>query len=56
MIEEAAKPEFWESVFTEKKEIWGFEPSVSTLLAKDFFLENSVKNVLIPGFGYGRNA
>ncbi len=56
MNEGAAKSEFWESVFAEKKDIWGFEPTASTLLARDFFLENAVKNVLIPGFGYGRNA
>lgn len=49
-------PEFWESVFVEKREMWGFEPAPSALLAKDFFVENSVKNVLIPGIGYGRNA
>jgi len=56
MNEDIAKPEFWESVFAEKKDIWGFEPSASTLLVRDLFLENAVKNILIPGFGYGRNA
>lgn len=34
----------------------GFEPSQSTVLTSDFFVENNVKNVLIPGIGYGRNA
>ncbi|TQR46352.1 class I SAM-dependent methyltransferase [Paenibacillus popilliae] len=28
----------------------------SAFMAKDFFLEKKVKDVLIPGFGYGRNA
>lgn len=50
------KPEFWESSFIEKQEMWGFEPAKSAVLTKDFFVEHSVKNILIPGFGYGRNA
>lgn len=50
------KPEFWEAAFIEKQEMWGFEPSASAVMTKDFFVQNSVKNVLIPGFGYGRNA
>jgi SAM-dependent methyltransferase len=56
MINEADKPEFWESSFIEKQEMWGFEPSKSAVLTKDFFVREAVKNILIPGFGYGRNA
>ncbi|TPG39938.1 class I SAM-dependent methyltransferase [Flavobacterium pectinovorum] len=48
--------EFWEDNFVEKQEMWGLEPSKSALLAKDFFVENSIKNILIPGIGYGRNS
>ena len=48
--------EFWEKNFVEKQEMWGFEPSRSAVLTKDFFLERSVKDILIPGIGYGRNA
>jgi SAM-dependent methyltransferase len=48
--------EFWETNFIEKQEMWGFEPAHSALLTKDFFVGESVKNVLIPGIGYGRNA
>lgn len=48
--------EFWEDNFLEKQEMWGLEPSKSAVLAKDFFVENSVQNILIPGIGYGRNA
>lgn len=48
--------EFWETNFIEKQEMWGFEPSHSALLTKDFFEDRGVKNVLIPGIGYGRNA
>ena len=50
------KPEFWEKSFTEKQEMWGFEPSKSAVLTKDFFLRHAVKNMLVPGIGYGRNA
>ncbi|GBG58451.1 methyltransferase [Sporomusaceae bacterium FL31] len=48
--------EFWESSFIEKQTMWGFEPSDSAILTKDFFLEKNVKDLLIPGIGYGRNA
>ena len=48
--------EFWESSFIEKQMMWGFEPSDSAILTKDFFLEKKVKDILIPGIGYGRNA
>lgn len=48
--------EFWEANFIEKQEMWGFEPSRSAVLTKDFFVEKSIKNMLIPGIGYGRNA
>lgn len=48
--------EFWEEAFKEKQEMWGFEPSASTVLANDLFIEQEVKNILIPGIGYGRNA
>jgi SAM-dependent methyltransferase len=48
--------EFWESSFIEKQTMWGFEPSDSAILTKDFFLEKEVKDILIPGIGYGRNA
>lgn len=48
--------EFWESSFIENQMMWGFEPSDSSILTKDFFLEKKAKDILIPGFGYGRNA
>lgn len=48
--------EFWEEAFKNKQEMWGLEPSKSTVLAKDLFVANGVKTVLIPGIGYGRNA
>lgn len=48
--------EFWEEAFKDKQEMWGLEPAKSTVLTKDFFVERKVKNVLIPGIAYGRNA
>ncbi len=48
--------EIWEESFVENQMIWGFEPADSAISAKDFFLEKEVKDILIPGIGYGRNA
>jgi SAM-dependent methyltransferase len=48
--------EFWEMNFIEKQEMWGFDPSNSAVLTKDFFVQKGMKNILIPGVGYGRNA
>lgn len=48
--------EFWEEAFKDKQEMWGLEPAKSTVLTKEIFLEHKVKNILIPGIGYGRNA
>ncbi len=48
--------EFWEEAFKEKQEMWGLSPAKSAVITKDFFVEQKVKNVLIPGIGYGRNA
>jgi SAM-dependent methyltransferase len=56
MINENEQPGFWENTFIEKQEMWGFEPSNSAVLTKNFFVEKSVKSILIPGIGYGRNA
>ncbi|QGQ97647.1 class I SAM-dependent methyltransferase [Paenibacillus psychroresistens] len=48
--------EFWEASFIEKQTMWGFEPTDSAIVTKDFFLERDVKDILVPGIGYGRNA
>lgn len=48
--------EFWEEAFKNKQEMWGLKPAKSTVLTKDFFVEHKIRNVLIPGIGYGRNA
>ena len=56
MIGSKNNPEFWERNFKEKQAMWGFEPANSTKLALELFKNNDLKNILIPGFGYGRNA
>lgn len=49
-------PEFWEKSFVEHQTMWGFEPTESAIIANSFFVEKGIKNILIPGIGYGRNA
>jgi SAM-dependent methyltransferase len=48
--------EYWESRFKEEGAMWKFEPSDSAIIAMDLFKSNKIENILIPGFGYGRNA
>ena len=48
--------EFWESSFKDKETMWGFEPADSALAALHLFKERGLNKILIPGFGYGRNA
>ena len=47
---------FWDQIFEKEKTNWGFTPADSAILTKDFFLIKKIKNILIPGIGYGRNA
>lgn len=47
--------EVWDETFKDKQTMWGLEPSDSAMLASDFFCEKGLKDILIPGFGYGRN-
>jgi SAM-dependent methyltransferase len=48
--------EFWESSFKEKQTMWGFEPADAAVSTMAFFREKGLHKILIPGFGYGRNA
>jgi SAM-dependent methyltransferase len=48
--------DFWDKIFEKEKTNWGFTPSDSAILTKDFFLQEKIRNILIPGIGYGRNA
>lgn len=45
---------FWDSLF-EDGAIWTFEPSDSSVIASEYFYNNNITNILIPGVGYGRN-
>ena len=48
--------EFWEESFIEKQTMWGFEPTESAIVANELFKEKKLQKILVPGFGYGRNA
>ena len=48
--------EFWESSFKEKQTMWGLDPAESAVKAFDLFEANGIKKIMVPGFGYGRNA
>ena len=48
--------DFWEKKFREVRTAWGHEPVDSAIFAKNVFLEQNIKNILIPGIGFGRNA
>lgn len=47
---------FWQNAFTQNQLMWGSEPTASARYASDSFAKQGVKEVLIPGIGYGRNA
>ena len=49
-------PEFWESSFKDKQAMWGFDPADSAIATADLFRKRGLTKILIPGFGYGRNA
>lgn len=48
--------DFWQTAFSQNQLIWGPDPTVSAQFASDYFAKKGVKEVLIPGVGYGRNA
>ncbi len=48
--------EFWESIFKDKQEMWGWEPADSVIETLELFKKYGLLKILIPGFGYGRNA
>jgi SAM-dependent methyltransferase len=47
---------FWEERFRNEGRIWGDGPSRTAVYAIELFKETGVREVLIPGSGYGRNA
>lgn len=50
------KVEFWESTFQEVETLWGYEAADSAIQTCKFFSQHHMKEILIPGVGYGRNA
>jgi SAM-dependent methyltransferase len=48
--------DIWEKQFAEKQLMWGLEPTRSAVFAQEYFVRKGVRDVLIPGVGYGRNA
>jgi SAM-dependent methyltransferase len=48
--------EYWESRFRNEGAMWKFEPSDSAVYALSRFKNEKIRDILIPGFGYGRNA
>lgn len=48
--------EFWETSFRNRKELWGWTPADSAIETMKLFNKYGLNKILIPGFGYGRNA
>lgn len=48
--------EFWEKSFQNNQEMWGWEPADSVAETVELFRKHQLSKILIPGFGYGRNA
>ena len=48
--------EFWEKVFRSNEKMWGENPTDNAYTVLKILKQRKVKNLLIPGFGYGRNA
>lgn len=48
--------EFWESAFRSNDKMWGESPTDNSKNVLKLFQRNKIKSLLIPGFGYGRNA
>jgi SAM-dependent methyltransferase len=47
--------EYWESKFKTEGPMWDFLPADSATQAVKLFKSNNLRDILIPGFGYGRN-
>jgi SAM-dependent methyltransferase len=48
--------EFWEDAFQQKKMMWGEQPIALAIETAELFKQLGFRKILIPGFGYGRNA
>jgi SAM-dependent methyltransferase len=47
---------YWETRFKNEGEMWKFYPADSAIKALELFKKENINEILIPGFGYGRNA
>lgn len=47
---------YWEQRFSLEGAMWKFEPADSAEFALELFRSEGINRILIPGFGYGRNA
>ena len=52
----SAMPEFWETAFSTNPTMWGETPAENARTVLDLFQKHGIKTMLVPGFGYGRNA
>jgi len=48
--------EYWESRFKNEGAMWKSDPSDSAIIALKRFKDENIRKILVPGFGYGRNA
>ena len=48
--------EFWESAYQSNQRMWGENSSDNARKVLEVMQKRNIRNVLIPGFGYGRNA
>ena len=48
--------EFWESIYSSNEKMWGENPTDNSRHVLKLLQSNNIKSILIPGFGYGRNA
>ena len=48
--------EFWESVYSGNETMWGENPTDNARRVLELLQKHKINSVLIPGFGYGRNA
>jgi SAM-dependent methyltransferase len=55
-VNSLAMIKYWESRFKNEGAMWKFEPSDSAIQTLKLFKLNKFQHILIPGFGYGRNA
>lgn len=48
--------EFWETAFQDKQKMWGDKPIALAEEVAEIYEQQGFRTILIPGFGYGRNA